>query len=357
MRKKITTIGVAGMLLLVGILAVPLFSAKTITTEEDSLVVSDNSELQQTYKNLVAKLANMQFPSYEIRELYLNAYDQNNEGIGDDATDMFGQALVMHLDELFKTPPQGEPETTKMIAMKEINKIRERHEVENQGLYNSYSNAFDDIIRASICFEDFEEGEERDWAIEQFDYVMNVFESEEKSYLQPLIDTICNSKYLALDTNLTILILAVLFLITVTGFTVLPLGGTLVGVIEGAVIGAGLSIILSESKISQQIANEIAKMFPQFGDIVYEAAVLFIGGFVGFSAYFILFEMLRVVKVIGGIAFAIAGVVAIYVLVNEFWPEARGRDVSNPTTMPMVRMFFTRLFQRFPQFKLLGLFS
>ena len=360
MKNKIITIGIAIVLILTGILVTPVISAENMEILiDDPKNPLTNTDLKQEYYDMVNKIANSQFPKDELETLYSECWFEDEEGeivtVYDQIVDVFGTELAYNINILFGGAPQtGE---TKKSAMSNICGILENIEGDNQNIVDNCINAFEFIKNNNdISFDDFPE-ETRDWAEEQYNLIIE--DVAEKQYLQPLINKIINSEYLALqEIDMDIIYMCILYLIALAGLMVLPLGDVVIGIAEGAIIGAGFAILMSEASITKALADVI-ELYLGFliPGVNWEAAATFLLGLVAFIIYFTLFISFRFVRLAGGLAAAVGGCVAIYMYMTLFvniteW-KTKVKSTTAPATMPLMKVIMLKLFQKFaPRFQL-----
>ena len=352
------------MLILIAILVTPVISAKNIEiiTEEPTYgIQSGPTELKEEYYDMVDKIVNDQLPTDELITLYAECGFEDEDGavtVYSQIVDIYGHEFANNINVIFGEPPQSTYE--RQNAMREISKTLKEVKDDNKNIVENCVGAFEDIEENNgISLDDFP-ADKRDWAEEQYNVIIEDLEG--KQYLQPLINKIINSEYLNLpEINLTVLLYCFLYMIALAGVMALPIGDTLVGMVEGAIIGAGFAMLMSEANATKELAKEFEALFGYIlPGMDWEAAACFTLGFVAFVIYFTLFKTFRIVRIMGGVGAAVGGCVAIYMYFTLFvriseW-NRKERSVTEPT--PLIRVILLKLFPGFAsRFKLFKWYS
>ena len=355
MKKKIIAIVTASMLILTVLLVSPVIGAENLEIIENIKTPTEqlsNDYLKEEYYTMVNKISNSQFPKDELETLYQECWFEDDEGeivtVYEQIKDIFGVVLADNVDVLF-----GEESVNYEIrnsAMSNICDIFADIKADNQNIISNCINAFDFIKNnQEITFDDFPE-ESIEWAENSFNLIKD--DIQEKPFMQSLINKILNSQYFTLQqVDMDILIICLLYLIVLAGVMVMPMGDNIVGIAEGAMIGAGFAILMSEANMTKPLADIIESIFGfLIPGVDYEAAAAFILGLVVFLIYFTLFKTFRVVRLAGGIAAAVGGCVAIYMIFTLFIDIAEWKSRSRSTTaqidMPFMKIIMLKLLQR-----------
>jgi len=355
MKKKIITIGTAGLLVLMAILVSPVIGAENLEIIENIKTPTEplsNDYLKEKYYTMVNKISNSQFPKDELETLYQECWFEDDEGeivtVYEQIKDIFGVDLADNVDVLFGEGPHTLD--VRESAMSNICDIFTDIKADNQNIISNCMGAFDFIKNnQDITFDDFPE-ESREWAEESYNLIKD--DIQEKPFMQNLISKILNSQYFTLEQiDMDILIICLLYLIVLAGVMVMPMGDNIVGIAEGAMIGAGFAMLMSEANLTKPLADVIEFIFGfLIPGVDWEASAAFILGLVAFLIYFTLFKTFRVVRLAGGIAAAVGGCVAIYMIFTLFiditeW-KSRSRSTTAQIDMPFMKVIMLKLLQR-----------
>ena len=157
-----------------------------------------------------------------------------------------------------------------------------------------------------------------------------------------------------------VVVVVVGIVVVVNGMVVVVVGGSVVviGIVEGAIIGAGFAILMSEASITKELADVLELLFGfLIPGVNWEVAAIFVLGLVGYVIFYTLFTCFRIVRLAGGLAAAIGGCVAIYMFITLFvnieeW-KARDKSTTAPATMPLIKVLMLKLFKKIaPRFQL-----
>jgi len=370
------------MLLLASALVIPIIGARntslisdtpTDSNEEPSFISTlevpeDITEYQATYYKVIEKLSKGQFPGEEIRLLYFMPikdpetgeitymgarYDLREGDQENQLNEKFGGKLADQLDILFDFDGlTGGNTDVKEAAMEEIFNIGEM--LKRDHSYNPDSDEckklFKDIKDNKFSFDDFPE--DIDWDPEtEHAKIMDYIDNDEN--LGRLVDRICNNNP---EVDMDKLVLFVLAVVVFMGLAMLPVGQTVIALLEGGIVGAGVAELMLEWGVIDAIAEQIRAMFPSWhplANLSYVGAVSGIFTTVVTIAFFILFRSSRVARFAMG-----AGLVAAAWFILDPIADTKAKSVSTPARMPLMKVLLLKFLQRIaPRFKLFALFN
>jgi len=352
MKKKIITIGIAGMLLLISMLVTPIISAKNceiLSKNQNDIAALSNSDLKESYYQIIDDLNNERCSVEGFTTLY--------DGISSSFSEIFGDEYTNNLDILFDSDASRDD---KCSAMRVINNFRiNQIEGENKDKITLFSNLLEDA-KDIQSVDDFDFPEDYDSVSgynsetmkarvqEILNYIQDDYlQQQENKPLKTLIQKICSS--FEQDITISVFILICIYVFVFGGFAALALAPTaqlVLGAVEGLVVALGVTMALDVIGIIKGLDAILPR--PQGMDyLTYNATIAFVIGGIAFIGFFAAFTLSPVVVFLGGGAAALSGVIAIYEATKGM-PEMFKDDGTTVSKTPLllIREFFNKLLNK-----------
>jgi len=396
MTKKLITAGIISMLLLASVLIMPIINAKNTeiinkrsNTIEQLDGPEEDQELLQYFNKFMNSINNNDFDEDALTFLYKKASTKDEDMDTDDISAIYGENFKKHLDYfLVDDPANRNPRLDKDHMMGLLSGKNSKEGLfDSDNIQNKVEYAMkldidnlddlDDIPdsmldRSSINHEETADFT-RNWMKEMYNEITTYLETlPADSATVTLISKLANSgggpdndeddedgddddddDNEEEKTKLKFLLVA-LFAIAFAGFSALPLSHVVIAFVLAFAAAAGVNYALTPTTTAA--GEKLAERFPQLGlsPESWTSIITTVVGVTAFSICFLLFSTNRIGRLGGSATVMVAGIVAINVLIDKYWSKAK--SAPTPTRMPLMKILFLNLLQRFaPRLKLFAL--